>query len=207
MGFMIPMLLISPIPQVIERLTQEPCGPARAVVDSFANLWLDDLHNRPNQRARCVILSASPPGIPHVLDLGFVQVAQFVLLGLRTKTQFVDVVEDLLQVVAAFDLVLDLPENLPDLVFDRVRPARLLREAVQVRKQLLIDEVAQVVAGHRLVVVNQSVLAFGSGPAFPALLFFEDESVFLFSSAASSALSCSCPSRYFKNSSHDVCSV
>jgi uncharacterized protein with PhoU and TrkA domain len=46
-----------------------------------------------------------------------------VLLGLRAEAQFVDVVDDLAQVVAAVDLVLDLAEDLADLVFDGVRPA------------------------------------------------------------------------------------
>jgi len=44
-----------------------------------------------------------------------------VLLGLRAKAQFVDVVDDFAQVVAAVDLILDLSEDLADLVFDGVR--------------------------------------------------------------------------------------
>jgi hypothetical protein len=70
------------------------------------------------------------------LDLGFVEVREFVLLGLGAEAQFVDMVDDLAQVVAALNLVLDLAENLPNLVFDGVRAARLLLEAVQVGKEL-----------------------------------------------------------------------
>ena len=101
------------------------------------------------------------------------------LLRLRAEAQFVDVVDDLAQVVAAGDLVLDLAEDLADLVFDGVRPAGLLLEAVQVGEQLLVDEVAQVVAGQRLVVVELAVLALGRGPAFPAIRLLEDVGVFL----------------------------
>ena len=77
-------------------------------------------------------------------------------------------VDDLAQVVAALDLVLDLAENFADLVFDGVRPAGLLLEAVQVGKELPVDEIPEIVASHRLVVVDLAVLAFGSGPAFPS---------------------------------------
>jgi len=68
------------------------------------------------------------------------------LLVLRTKAQFVNVVEDFAQIVAALNFVLDLAENLSDFVFNGVRPACLLFEALQVRKELAVYEVAEVVA-------------------------------------------------------------
>ena len=80
------------------------------------------------------------------------------LLGLRAEAQFVDVVDDLAQVVAALNLVLDLAEDLADIVFDGVRPAGSLRISVQVGKELAVDEVAEVVAGQRLVVIELTVL-------------------------------------------------
>ena len=45
-------------------------------------------------------------------------------------------VDDLAQVVAAGDLVLDLAEDFADFVFDGVRAGGLLLEAVQVREEL-----------------------------------------------------------------------
>ena len=101
------------------------------------------------------------------------------LLGLRAEPQFVDVVDDLAEVVAAVNLVFDLAEDLADLVFDGVRPAGLLLEAVQVGEELLVDEVAEVVAGQGLVVVDLAVLALRRGPAFPAVGLVEDVGVFL----------------------------
>ena len=56
-------------------------------------------------------------------------------------------VDDLAQVVAALNLVLDLAEDLPDLVLDGVRAARLLLEAVQVGEKFRVDELAEVIAG------------------------------------------------------------
>ncbi len=165
--------------QVVERFAQEARRADRAVVDALADLGLDHLHDGADERARGVILAAVAPGVAHVLDLGFVEVRELVLLGLRAEAQFVDVVDDLAQVVAAVDLVFDLAEDLPDLVFDGVRPAGLLLEAVQVGKELLIDEVAQVVAGQGLVVVELAVLALGRGPAFPAVGLVEDVGVLL----------------------------
>ncbi len=81
---------------------------------------LDDLHDGANERARGVILAAVAPGVAHVPDLGFVEVGEFVLLGLRAEAQLVDVVDDLAQVVAALDLVLDLAEDFANLVFEGV---------------------------------------------------------------------------------------
>ena len=50
---------------------------------------------------------------------------------------------------------------------------------MQVGEELLVDEVAEVVAGHGLVVVDLAVLVLGRGPAFPAVGLVEDEGVFL----------------------------
>jgi uncharacterized protein with PhoU and TrkA domain len=48
-----------------------------------------------------------------------------VLLALGLKAQFVDVINDLAQVVAALDAVLNFAEDFADLVFDGVRPGPL----------------------------------------------------------------------------------
>ena len=90
------------------------------------------------------------------------------LLGLRAESQLVDVVDDLAQVVAALDLVLDLAEDLADLVFDGVRPGGLLLEAVQVGEELAVDEVAQIVAGLGLVVVDLCRPCPWARPNFPS---------------------------------------
>ena len=101
------------------------------------------------------------------------------LLGLRGEAQFIDVFDDLAQVVAALDAVLYFAEDLADLVFDGVRAGGLLLEAVQVGEELGVDELNEVVAGEGGVVINRAVLALGRGPAFPTVRFVEDEGVFL----------------------------
>jgi hypothetical protein len=50
---------------------------------------------------------------------------------------------------------------------------------VQIGKELLVDEVAQVVAGFSGVVVQLAVLALGRGLTFPAVRLVEDKSVLL----------------------------
>ena len=89
--------------QVVEGLAKKPAEPTRTVVDALADLRFDHLHNGANERARGVIFAAVAPGVAHVLDLGFVEVGQFVFLGLRAEAQFVDMVNDLAQVVAAVE--------------------------------------------------------------------------------------------------------
>ena len=68
--------------QVVEGFAEKAGRAAGAVVNAFADPGLHHLHHRPNQRARGVVLAAIAPGVAHVLDLGFVQVRKFVLLGL-----------------------------------------------------------------------------------------------------------------------------
>ena len=116
-------------------------------------------------------------------------------------------VDDLTKVVAALDAVLYLAKDFANFVFDGIRlVAGLGLEAVEVRKELLVDEVEKVIAAQRGVVVNLAVLAFRRSPRFPAVGLVEDVEL-LPSSAASVALSFSRASRYFKNRSQDVCSV
>lgn len=65
------------------------------------------------------------------------------------------------------------------LVFDGVRAAGALPEAVQVGKELRVDEVAQIVPGKRGVVVELASLVLRCGPAIPAIGLVEEKRVFL----------------------------
>ena len=62
-----------------------------------------------------------------------------------------------------------LTENLADFVFDGVRAAGSLLEAVEIGKELAADEVAKVIAGFCPVVVNLAVFRFGRGPFVPTV--------------------------------------
>jgi hypothetical protein len=53
----------------------------------------------------------------------------------------------------------------------------LLPEGVQVGEELLVDEVAEVVAGLGAVVVDLAVAVFGGGPGFSAVGLVKDEGV------------------------------
>src|ERR1035438_7633716 len=88
-------------------------------------------------------------------------------------------IDDSAQIVTAGDLVLNLPEDFADLVFDGVRPGGLLFEAMQVREEFSIDEVDQIVAGLGFVVVDLAVFALWGGPFLPAVGFVENERVLL----------------------------
>ena len=175
----LPILPIHPIPQILKRLAQETRRAARAVVDAVANLRLDDLDDGADERARGVILAAVAPGVAHVFDLGLVEVGKLVLLGLGAEAEFVNVVNDLPQVVAALNLVLNFAEDFADLVFNGVRTGGALLEPVEVGEEFAVDEIAEVVAGHGLVVVELAVPALGRGPRFPAAGLVEDEGGFL----------------------------
>src|SRR6267143_1100997 len=131
----------------IKRLAQKAGGATRTVINAFADLRLNNLNDCADERTRSVILAAVATGVAHPLDLIFVELREFVLLRLRAETQLVDVINDLAKVIPALNLVLNFSKDFPDLVFDRVRPSRALFETVQIGKKLLINEVAEVVAG------------------------------------------------------------
>jgi len=78
---------------------------------------------------------------------------------------------------------------------------------VEVGKELEVDEIAEVVAGEGRVVVELAVFALGGSPGFPPVGLVEEIGVFLAVRAASSARSCSRPSRYLRKRSQEVCSV
>ena len=92
------------------------------------------------------------------------------LLVLRAEAELVNVVNDFAQVVAALNLVLNFAEDFANLVFDGVRPGGALLEAVEVGKELGVDEVAE--GG---VMIQFAILARGGRPRSPAVGLVEDE--------------------------------
>ncbi|WP_219857039.1 hypothetical protein [Stutzerimonas kunmingensis] len=100
-------------------------------------------------------------------------------LGLRAEAQTIDDFQHFAQVVAALDAVLQLAEYLADLVLDGVRPFGLLLEAMQVGKQLGIDEILEVIAGQGAVVVDLAIRCLGRRPALPTVFRVEDVEVVL----------------------------
>ena len=159
--------------QIVEGLAEKAPRATGTVIDGLADLRSNHLDHGTDERARGVILAAVAAGIAHALDLLLVERGEFVLLHLRPETQLVDVVNDLAQVVAAGNLVFDLAENLADFVFNGARPGGPLREIVEIGKELLVDEILQVIARERGIVVKLAVRSLGRGPALPAVGLFE----------------------------------
>ena len=155
--------------QIIEALAQEARRAAGAVVNLFADLRLDDLDHRANERARRVIFPAVAPGIAHVFELGFIKLRKLVLFRLRTESQLVDQLQRVAQRIAALKLVFDLAENLADLIFDRVGVFGARLEAPQIGEQFAIDIGDEVRPCERLVVIELAGLRFGRGPFRPTM--------------------------------------
>ena len=101
------------------------------------------------------------------------------LFGLGAEVEFINVIDDFPKIVAARYLVFNFSEDFTDFVFNGIGAGGLLPEGVQIWEELLVDEVAEVVAGHGGVVIEFAVLALGRGPAFPAVGLVEDEGVLL----------------------------
>ncbi len=91
------------------------------------------------------------------------------LLLLGAKAEFVHQLQGVAQRVATLELVFDLPEDLPDLVLDRVRPARTVLEALEVRGKVVVDELDQIVADQGVIVIEGSVGLLRGRPVRPAM--------------------------------------
>ena len=166
--------------EVIEGFAEEAGRADGGIADRLAQLRRGDSDDGANEWAWSVILAAVAPSVAHIFDLGLVEVREFVLLGLGGKAEFVDVVDDLAEVVAALDAVLYLAKDFADFVFDGIRLiAGLGLEAVEIGKELLVDEIEKVIAAQRGVVVNLAVLALRRSPRFPAVGLVEDVGIAL----------------------------
>ena len=150
--------------EVIEGFAKKARGSNGRVADRLTELWSGDGDDGPNERAQRVILAAIAPGVTHVFDLGLVEVGEFVLLGLGLEAEFVDLVDDLAQVVAALDAVLYLTEDFADLVFDSVRAAGLLLETVKIGEELAVHKGDEVITSQGGVVVDLTVVGLRGSP-------------------------------------------
>ena len=115
-----------------------------------------------------VVFSAIAPGVAHVLNLALIKVRHFVLLGMGTEAEFIDKVDHLTQVVPALQPVFQFAEDLPDLVFNGV--GFLSFELLQVRKQLVIHKILQVIAFECLVKIQLTIAVLRGGPYVPSVL-------------------------------------
>jgi len=163
--------------EVIKRFAQESRRANGPVIDALTDGWLYHLDDGADQGTRRVIFSTIPAGVPHVLDLGFIQVRELMFFGLGTKAQTIDDLSHFPQVVATLKLVFNLPEDLTDLVFDCVGSGGSLFESAQIRKQLMVDKILEVITGHCPIVIKLSAYRLRGGPAFPSEIFFKDEVV------------------------------
>ncbi len=85
--------------QLVEGFAEEDGRANGGFADGFAELGSGDGDDGADEWARGLILAAVASGVAHVFDLGFVEMQEFVLLGLGRKAQLVDVIDDLAQVV------------------------------------------------------------------------------------------------------------
>lgn len=164
--------------EVVEGLAEKAGGAARAVVDALAELGLDDADHGADEGARGVVLAAIAAGIAHALDLFLVELGELVLLLLGAEAEAVDDVDDLAEIVAALNLVLDFAEDLADLVLEGVGAGGLLLELLEVGEKGIVDEVAEVLSVHHLLVIELAGFILWGGPALPAVGLVEEVGVF-----------------------------
>ena len=157
--------------------TEEPGGPAGAVVDALAEFRLRHADHGADERARRVVFATIAAGVAHILDAALVEVGEFVLFLLGPEPEFVDEVERVAHRIAGGELVGDLSENLADLVFDGVGRLGAGLKPFQVGEQLTIDELDEIRPRERGVVIVGAVGLLRRGPCGPAMRLIENELV------------------------------
>ena len=161
--------------QIVEGFAQKSRRPCRTVIDGFARLRVCDGDHGADQRAGGIILTAIAPAVAHILDAGFIQVGQFVLLLLAAECELVNQAQRIAQHVAVLEFVADFGEYLTDLVFDGIGRGRGLPEAAQVGHQGVVHEFYQIGADAGLVLVRLAVGSLRSRPLGPAETVLEQE--------------------------------
>lgn len=147
--------------EVVEGLAEEARGTDGSVVDAVSDGWGNYLDDGANEGTRGVVLTAVPACVAHVLNLALVEVAHFVLFGASLELELVHKVDDFPEVITGLELVLELAEDLPDLVFDGVRAFGVLLELLEIWIELVIHELLEIVAGHGGKVVELPVFFRG----------------------------------------------
>ena len=107
-------------------LHQEPRRPAGPVINGFADLWVNHLEHRANERARRVIFAPVAPRIAHPLDAALIEIGQLVLGLLGVELELIHNFQHVAQRIARPELVGDLREDFADLIFDGVRAGRVV---------------------------------------------------------------------------------
>ena len=121
---------------------KNPALPTAAVINSFANNWVNNFDNAFDEWARRVIFAAIPASIAHVLDFVFVQAAEFMLVVIAEKTEFIDFVDDFTQCIATLQLVAYLAEDFANFVFQRIGTVCGYFELLEVGKQFEVHKLA-----------------------------------------------------------------
>ena len=160
-------------------LAQEARRATGRVIDRLANFGVHDLDDGADEGTGRVVLAAVAPGIAHLGNLGLIEDGHLVLVLGALETELVDEVDDLAQVVARGNLVLQLGKNLTYLVFQRLGTGGRVLELAKRGEQLTVDKGRQVGTRHGIDRVGGAVGLLGGGPLTPAHVARQDGLVVL----------------------------
>ena len=153
---------------------KEPGTSASRVEHGLANFRVDDADDGADKRTRRVVFAAVTACVAHPADFVFVQVAHLVLVFAALETQRVGIPQDFTKVVAARYFVAEFTEDFANLVLQRLRRGGGFLKLFEVREQLVVHEVREVVAGERLGVVRFAILGLRGGPGVPTEHLFDN---------------------------------
>ena len=149
-----------------DRLEQEPAGAEARVVDAVAQAGPGDLDHGPDDVARRVELARVSRDLCDVLEQALVDLRERVDVSLGRERQAVDLLDDASERGGPGLVVLDLGEDAPE----------PLRQRVAFEAGLALGEVAEV-REERLVDVGEHVVRLERGPDRPAVVAVQDTSV------------------------------
>ena len=164
--------------EISECLTEESCRATRTIIDRLTDMWIEYLHDRTDKRARGIVLTAIASCIPHILYTSLIEMREFVFLSTRLEVESIHEREDLTEIVATRDTILEFREYLSDLIFDRLRVLSIMTKILQVGKELLIDEVDEIFSDENEMMVDLPILSLRYCPSIPLELWSDEWTVF-----------------------------
>ena len=97
----------------------------------------------------------------------------------RLEMERIDLIDDLTHVVTAVDLIAELREDLAYLVLQSVRRRGSIFEMLEGRKEFVVYEIHQIIAGHGIDYIYLAFVGLGSSPRAPPVKTGNEPLVFL----------------------------
>ena len=133
-----------------ESFAKETSRTTSRVINRFAYLRINHLDDAANQRTWCVILTTVTASITHSLDIALIEHRHFVLVLSTLEVELINHVDNLTHIESRANLVMQLSKDFANLIFQAIRLGCCVLKVFEVREELLVNKLHEVVATHSI---------------------------------------------------------